>query len=201
MLRPSLHILLFAAFTACSPIAIEDESDNQDTSDTLIIDDTPTDSTDHGGGEETPDEEDDDTALSVTEALALGDAIRYVEVKGYIVGHIRNNNYLFSCPTDRANTNFLLADHPYETRPDSCMPIGLNKGDEYQPELNLYDHPENFQLPIVVGGNTSTYFGKTGIRHILLYHWATTDSGNEVQPPGLDTTDIGIINGRNIPRP
>lgn len=180
-------LMLCAVLTACSPIALDTEDDDtiDNPPDTPNKDQVPADTSAN-----------DEGAYSVAQALAIpASDIRYIQVKGYIVGHIQNRSYRFSCPTDHANTNFLLADQPYETREAYCMPIGLNKGDEFQPELNLLDHPEHFQQRIMVGGNTSTYFGKCGIRTILTYQWLKSDTTN-IHTPGIDSTRTGIINGR-----
>ena len=176
--------MLMIILSGCSPISIE-EDESDDYPDSPSGNESPADTSD-----ENPD------IYSVAEALALPESeSKYIRVRGYIVGHIQNRNYQFSIPTGNANTNFLLADQPYETRESYCMPIGLNKGDEFQPDLNLLDHPDFFQLPIIVGGNTTTYFNKCGIRVILTYQWVEPDT-SEIQPPGIDTTETGIINGR-----
>lgn len=182
--KSCLIIILMSILSGCSPIAIDDDG-TDDSSNPPSGEDTPVDTS--GGKTDT---------YSVSEALALSTSeSKYIRVRGYIVGHILNRTYFFSIPEAKANTNFLIADQPYETREAYCMPIGLNKGDEFQPELNLLDHPEYFQRPIIIGGNTTSYFSKCGIRVVLTYQWDDSDSST-LLPPGIDTTDTDIINGR-----
>lgn len=132
-----------------------------------------------------------------------------VLLKGYIVGYIDGTSITsgstFSLPETAANPNMLLADTPYETDYLRCIPVKLENSTSYgfRAALNLYDHPENFQRPLVLLGWVGTYFRTKGLTRVVDFQWlgdaAETppeepeESGSET--PGLDDNEE-ILQGR-----
>ena len=71
----------------------------------------------------------DEEILTVLQALAADEG-DYVMVRGYIIGYINGTslsekNVVLGLPTEKPNTNMLIADSPDETDLAKMMPVGL----------------------------------------------------------------------------
>ena len=124
-----------------------------------------------------------------------------VHVKGYIVGYVDGTTLKqarFACPESRANTNLLLADKPDEKETSRCAAVFLETGDNgFRAALNLYDHPDFFHRQIVIHGLSQAYFGQTGIRKMLDFHWPSeNESPEEIRKPVLSDETIYVPEGR-----
>ena len=174
-----LAALLLAA-TSCEKIELPADEDGSK-------EETPAPTPEQPGTD--PDDEPDDSAdendptggadiWSVAQALTLGED-EFVWVKGYIVGYARStsrSSLTFARPTEKPNTNMFIADRPEETDKERCMAIRLaQSGMDYRSKLNMFDHPEFFRQPILIMGQTGTYFGATGIREIFEYVFLPTE--------------------------
>ena len=101
-------------------------------------------------------------------------------VKGYIVGYVEGTSLsssVFSLPTEKANSNMLLALTPYEDDPARCLPVKLEATTSYatRAELNLLDHPEYLRRPIALLALRGTYFRTAGAVRIYNYRWSVGD--------------------------
>lgn len=140
--------------------------------------------------------------ITVSQLLELDKEQNHeVHVKGYIVGYVDGTTLKqarFLCPENRANTNLLLADKPDEQETSRCTAVFLETGDnEFRTALNLYDHPDFFHRQIIIHGLSQAYFGQTGIRKMLDYHWPfESDSPEEIRKPDLSDKTEYIPEGR-----
>lgn len=144
-----------------------------------------------GGDEEenTPSTEQPDDPATLSDTLSVVEALdtpvgTSICVKGYIVGYVSGTSIgscVFDLPDD-VNTNFLIADSPYETSPDYVMPIRLTtKGDNLRSMLNLADHPDFYHALICIRGDVDTYFRVNGIKDIVDYD-ILGDASDYVEP-------------------
>lgn len=196
----AILVLLMPFTTACSKIELPSDDDETD---------IPIPGPDDPGGEE-PQVPGD--TLTVEQALQAADE-QEVVVKGYIVGYVARGTTLkgleFGCPTDKANTNMLIASTPEQTDTTKCMPVLLAKGGalSVRENLNLYDHPENLHRPIVIDGWLRDYYGVRGLRVVYEYSWhgeagdrPFDDDNNQgsggVDTPGIDPNPQIIPDGR-----
>lgn len=124
---------------------------------------------------------------SVVQAMTLGED-EFVWVKGYIIGYAKatsRSSLTFACPTEKPNTNMFIADRPEETDRERCMAVRLTEsGTNLRSKLNLFDHPEFFRQPILIMGQTGTYFGATGIKTIYEYAFLPTEQMNRPKAYG-----------------
>lgn len=182
-----LALLLLAGLlltgTSCEKIELPtSEGENNEETPAPTPDEPGTDP-DDGSGDGA--DEDDPTGgadiWSVAQAMTLGED-EFVWVKGYIIGYARStsrSSLVFACPTTKPNTNMFIADRPEETDRERCMAIRLTEdGMNYRSLLNLFDHPDFFRQPILIAGQTGTYFGATGIREIFEYTFLPTEQMN-----------------------
>lgn len=140
--------------------------------------------------------------ITVSQLLELDKKQNYeVSIKGYIVGYVDGTTLKqarFQCPGNRANTNLLLADKPDEQETSRCAAVFLETGENgFRAALNLYDHPDFLHKQIFIHGFSQAYFGQTGIRKILDFHWSSeSEYPEETRKPGLsDKTEL-IPEGR-----
>lgn len=111
-------------------------------------------------------------------------------LKGYIVGYIEGNSIksgsTFGVPAASANSNMLLADSPNETNYLACVPVKLDNSTSYgfRADLNLYDHPENYQRPIVLLGWLGAYFRTIGVTRVADFQWLGVGAGTFPETPG-----------------
>lgn len=140
---------------------------------------------------EMPDEDAD--FLTVSEAMSAADD-DYIVVQGYIVGYvdgttISEKSVVLAVPTDKPNTNMLIADSPDETNLAQMMPIGLpeSKAGVYvRSELNLYDNPTLLHKCIRIQGFVETYFRRIGIKAPSAY-WLVSEGEEEEEETPMPT--------------
>ena len=111
--------------------------------------------------------------LTVAEAIAnnAGKAT----VQGYIVGTASSGtNYDQVAPFTVA-TNLGLADNPNETNPAKILPVQL-PNTKVRIDLNLVDHPENFQKKVAITGSLEAYFSVPGLKSASSYEFPGGDS-------------------------
>lgn len=160
-----------------------------------------------------PDEERPDGVLTVAQALSAN-ADDFVEVCGYIVGYvdgtsISETRVRFELPELAPNTNMLLADSPDETDLARLFPVALptSTTDDTRDALNLYDNPDLFRQPIVVGGYVTKYFSRKGIKKPEYYYYPeempepvppadTVVTAPPVDTPELDDEEEFVPEGR-----
>lgn len=152
---------------------------------------------DEGGnsGEVVPEFPDEDADfLTVSEAMSVADD-DYIVVQGYIVGYvsgttISEKSVVLGVPTDKPNTNMLIADSPDETNLALMMPIGLPEKDAgiyIRAELNLYDNPTFLHRCIRIQGFAKTYFRRIGIKEPSAYWLVREDEEEEETPLPTDS--------------
>lgn len=96
-------------------------------------------------------------------------------VTGYIVGYTERTMKNASFTTEGAvQSNILLAQYPWITDVDSCVPVEL-KTDRWKQSLSLAHSPENLGKRIVVHGLVNTYFSVVGIRSIDDSRWLAVE--------------------------
>lgn len=122
-------------------------------------------------------------------------------VKGYIVGYVDGNSLsssVFGLPTEKANTNMLLASTPYEDDPSRCLPVKLEATTNYATcaELNLYDHPEHLGRPIAIQAVSGSYFRTAGVVRIYDYRWSVDAPEIEKATPEILHEPCLIPEGR-----
>lgn len=148
----------------------------------------------------------DSDTLTVAQLAACPDD-DIVIVKGYIVGYISGNTIntgaTFGLPDD-VNTNMLLADSPDETDIQNCVPVRLEKSENYgyRSELNMYDNPQNYRRCILLLASVGSYFRVKGITRVHDYRWmqAAPDSEPPAEP-GAEPEPVPNPNPESEPRP
>ena len=116
------------------------------------------------------------TVAELMEAYASGDDIaKGATVVGYIVGCIDGSsisNAVFGNEVSEENggTNILLADDPYETNIDNCIPVQLPSGD-VRTALNLANNPGNYQKKVILTGDVEAYFNVAGLKKTSAYEF------------------------------
>ena len=157
---------------------------------------------------EVPDiSQNDSTICTISEALTQPTPSD-ISIKGYIVGYVKGTSLKtgaqFGIPTEKANTNMLLADSSSNTDYTKCIAVKLEKSGNFatRNELNLYEHPELFKKYIIIHGYLDKYFQKNGITKIFEYQITENkeDGGNNshdsIQSPGLIEEGDTIKEGR-----
>ena len=126
--------------------------------------------------------------LTVTQALqALTD--QSVLVKGYIVGFVDGTTMSkakFSAPTEKANTNIIIADSRAETNYARCFPIQLKSGTDEHYLFNLYLNPQLLGQAVLAKGQITTYFKVNGFKHPNFWIDELEDA-EDITPPEEDT--------------
>lgn len=140
--------------------------------------------------------EEDADVLNVSQALmaAVDD---YIVVQGYIVGYvdgtsISEKNVVLGLPTDKPNTNMLIADSPDETNLSLMMPIGLPEsygGMQIRDDLNLFENPSLLHSEVRIQGFVTTYFRRMGIKKPSAYWVVKLEEGEVPLPSPADTLD------------
>ena len=175
-----LHILLIPtllmwAISSCSKL--EDEETDQPSTEQP---DGP-----HGDYD---DEELGDT-LTVVQTLQHSPG-EFVIAKGYIVGYIDGptmGKAKFEAPSQKANTNIIIADSPTENDYKRCLPIQLKTGTNEAIEFNLLYFPDQLGKAIAVEGELTTYFKVNGFKHPNF--WITELTEDEtISPPEEEPT-------------
>ena len=118
------------------------------------------------GGEDNGNSNATDT-LTVMQALQA-QPDQSVLVKGYIVGFVDGtaiSKAKFSAPTEKANTNLIIADSKAETNYTRCFPIQLKSGTDEHFVFNLYLNPQLIGQAVVAKGVITTYFKVNGFKH------------------------------------
>lgn len=145
----------------------------------------------------------DSDVLTVAQAIGLPEEMEGydIAVKGYVVGYVNGSSFsektaCFSLPSEKANTNMLLADRKDETDYRKCFPVMLSvatASSDFRGELNLYDHPDLFRRIAVVEGQLSTYFRVWGIKKIWDYYFLEEEpnTGEDESDAGEDKPDSG----------
>ena len=151
----------------------------------------------------------DGTFISIRDALGLAfEDDLYIQ--GYIVGYVSGNSIKtgakFSIPSEKRNTNMLLADHPNETDPNLCIAVKLENSGNFatREELNLLDHPEYLKKFIKIDGYLGQYFSKNGITRIFDFELSENENNGEdsstpdsIQTPDISDEEEYIPEGRN----
>jgi len=139
----------------------------------LELPDTDKEQTSGGGGSGTskPDTVVDDGKeefIGEIPVFTVGQALKaasgtYAYVKGYVVGGVLSNSYIFGTNFERANTALLLADSPDEKDKKKTFAVALRKDEEgLRDALNLYDHPEWLGRKIRICGEITKYYSRMG---------------------------------------
>lgn len=183
-----LFLLLLSLFCGCGELELPTDADGADND---------------GGqnGTEAPVPTAPGDTLSVEAFRTACDEGEVAWVKGYIVGYVDGNSLassVFSLPTEKANSNMLLALTPYEDDPARCLPVKLEATTSYatRAELNLLDHPEHLQRPIVLLALRGTYFRTAGAVRIYNYRWSVGDVEMEKATPEILHEPCFIPEGR-----
>ena len=113
------------------------------------------------------------TVAELIEAYASGDDIAdNATVVGYIVGCVDGtalSKAVFGNEVS-TNSNILLADDPYETNIDNCIPVQLPSGD-VRTALNLVDNSDNYQKKVILTGNVEAYFSVAALKSTSAYEF------------------------------
>ncbi|MEH7382274.1 5'-nucleotidase C-terminal domain-containing protein [Bacillus sp. JJ1533] len=125
--------------------------------------------------------EEQSSFISVAEAIANNSGT--ATVQGYIVGTVISGTNYDQVAPFTINTNLGLADDPNEKDPAKILPVQLPSGN-VRADLNLADHPENFQRKVAITGNLAAYFSVPGLRSASSYEFLDGDSnpGEPEQP-------------------
>ena len=116
------------------------------------------------------------TVAELIEAYVSGDDIAEgATVVGYIVGCIDGtsiSNAVFGNEVSEENgdKNILLADDPYETNIDNCIPVQLPSGD-VRTALNLFNNSDNYQKKVILTGDVQEYFKVAGLKNTSAYEF------------------------------
>ena len=121
-------------------------------------------------------------------APARGAGIAETYVIGYIVGTATYMNLSKDIEWEApftGVTNILIADSPYESDINRCIPVQLSNRD-IRTILNLKENPNNLGHRVILCGSRETYFSVPGLKTITSYEWVgdpPTPGGGEVTPP------------------
>ena len=135
-------------------------------------------------GEDSDGNEVEGDTLSVVKALQCTPD-DWVIVKGYIVGYVNGTTMSkaqFSAPTEKANTNILIADSKKETDHKRCLPIQIKSNTDEYLLYNLLTTPQLLGAPIAIEGSVTTYFRVNGFKYP--HYWITklTEEGADTPP-------------------
>lgn len=176
-------LLLCLATTGCGKLEVDSDADSTGATDGKTDTNIPTDT------------------LSVAEALAL-EGGEDIVVCGYIVGYISStsiSSFMPGVPTDKNNTNLVLADDPDTQEYDQILPVKLEAGSSFRTDWNLRLRPELLGRRVYVFAELlSPYFGRTGITRIVDIRLADTEDESEETPntPGMDNGGERVDEGR-----
>ena len=110
------------------------------------------------------------TVAELIEAYASGDDIaKGATVVGYIVGAADGSLSNAEFGTATVDTNILLADDPYETNVENCIPVQLPSG--VRTALNLKDNSDNYQKKVILTGDVEAYFSVAGLKNTSAYEF------------------------------
>ncbi|MBR3916968.1 MAG: chitobiase/beta-hexosaminidase C-terminal domain-containing protein [Bacteroidaceae bacterium] len=113
------------------------------------------------------------TVAELIEAYASGNNIaKDATVVGYIVGCVDGSsisNAVFGNEVS-TNSNILLADDPYETNIDNCIPVQLPSGNVRE-ALNLVGNSDNYQKKVILTGNVEAYFTVAALKSTSAYEF------------------------------
>lgn len=113
---------------------------------------------------------------------------QYVMIKGYVVGYVDGTTMskaVFGAPTQKANTNIILADSRVENDYKKCLPVQLKTGSDEQMEYNLLAFPQQLGMSVFVQGEVTTYFKVNGFKYPNF--WIETLADDETtSPPAAD---------------
>ncbi|MCC3355511.1 5'-nucleotidase C-terminal domain-containing protein [Bacillus sp. REN16] len=105
-------------------------------------------------------------------------------VQGYIVGTVANGpKYDQEAPFE-VNTNLALADDPNEKDPAKILPVQL-PNNYVRIDLNLKDHPENFQRKVAITGSLEAYFTVPGLKSASSYEFLDGEQDPEPEQPTI----------------
>lgn len=136
----------------------------------------------------------DEEILTVLQALAADEG-DYVMMRGYIIGYINGTslsekNVVLGLPTEKPNTNMLIADSPDETDLAKMMPVGLPEsysGMQVREDLNLFDNPSFLHRQILIQGFIATYFRRMGFKRPSAYWLLEAEEIPDENPHPKDT--------------
>ena len=108
-----------------------------------------------------------------------------VWVKGQITGYCNGSNYTsYVADVGTTNSNIVIGGAPKATAEhDGGLPIQLPSNSDARTNLNLADHPENFNAVVSVYGNLEAYFGADGIKNVADYEIITPGKAPEKSEP------------------
>ncbi len=135
------------------------------------------------------------TVAELIEAYDSGDDIADdATVVGYIVGCVDGNalsKAVFGNEVS-TNSNILLADDPYETNIDNCIPVQLPSGNVRE-ALNLVDNSDNYQKKVILTGDVQEYFNVAGLKNTSAYEFVDEISHTlTVSDAGYATLYLGF---------
>ncbi|MEH7384442.1 5'-nucleotidase C-terminal domain-containing protein [Bacillus sp. JJ1521] len=128
----------------------------------------------------------------ITVAEAIANNSGKATVQGYIVGTASSGTKYVQIPPFTVATNLGLADDPNETNPAKILPVQLPNGSAVRTDLNLVDHPENFQRKVAITGNLEQYFSVPGHKSATSYEFLDGEPNPEPEQP----TVISIAEAR-----
>ena len=154
-----LSILFLSLWCATSCSKLEEEADTP----------PPTERPDDTTG-------DNDTTTS-GDTLTVAQALKaevgtWVIVKGFIVGYVDGTTMSkarFSVPTEKVNTNLIIADRADELDYKNCLPIQIKSGTDDQIAFSLLSHPDLLGKGVAIEGKLTTYFKVNGFKHPDFY--------------------------------
>ena len=110
------------------------------------------------------------TVAELMDAYASGDEIAEgATVVGYIVGAANNSLNKAEFGTTSVESNILLADDPYETNVENCIPVEIKN--DVRTALNLANNPDNYQKKVILTGNVEAYFSVAGLKSTSAYEF------------------------------
>ncbi|WP_234987149.1 5'-nucleotidase C-terminal domain-containing protein [Bacillus sinesaloumensis] len=132
----------------------------------------------------------------LTVADAIANNTGKASVQGYIVGTAISGKNYDQVEPFTIDTNLGLADDPNESDPTKILPVQL-PNNSIRTELNLVNHPENFQKKIVITGNLEAYFAVPGLKSPSSFEFLDGDSDpGEPTPEPEQPTVISIADAR-----
>ena len=137
-----------------------------------------------GGGGDTPQGTGTyDSPLTVTQAIALGEAAA-VWVKGYIVGYVEGQVLNTGAKFEAGGTvesNILIAASASEKDVNKCMPIQLSRDYREDFALNREKNADLIGKQVIMAGQLTKYFGVPGIKSPTYMEANGKHVGNKVK--------------------
>lgn len=134
-----------------------------------------------GGGEQPSGAGSYDSPLTVSQAVALGEAAA-AWVKGYIVGYVEGQVLSSGAKFEAGgsvNTNILIAASASEKDVNNCMPIQLSR--DYRADFALDANSDMLGKQVIIAGQLTKYFGVPGIKSPTYMEANGKHVGNKVK--------------------